>query len=200
MPPRRRSHLASGRAARRLEAVATALRAAGPAVGEISESLKPLPLDVEGGGVAQWKLDEIAGKRDRALDAKDYRLASELHDLHTILTTAEPSDRAVFESYPDPETSTVEEQAQFFYRCGNAVVYASFYGHLPRQARDKDEETLDNTPDNTPQVWLLRAAAGLHRRSLPAAACGVAPQAAPRCGEAQRFLLREHRPPAPPRR
>eukprot|EP01046_Picozoa_sp_COSAG06_P039288 COSAG06_NODE_4622_length_4092_cov_2.411971_6_plen_255_part_00 len=147
MPPRRRSHLASGRAARRLEAVATALRAAGPAVGEISESLKPLPLDVEGGGVAQWKLDEIAGKRDRALDAKDYRLASELHDLHTILTTAEPSDRAVFESYPDPETSTVEEQAQFFYRCGNAVVYASFYGHLPRQARDKDEETLDNTPD-----------------------------------------------------
>ena len=62
-------------------------------VGEISESLKPLPLDVEGGGVAQWKLEEIASKRDRALEVKDYRLASELDDLHTILTTVKPEER-----------------------------------------------------------------------------------------------------------
>ena len=78
---------------RRLHAVAAALRSLAPAVGEISESLKPLPLDVEGGGVAQWKLEEIASKRDRALEVKDYRLASELDDLHTILTTVKPEER-----------------------------------------------------------------------------------------------------------
>ncbi len=121
---------------RRLRVVAAALRSLAPAVGEISETLKPLPLDVEGGGVAQWKLDEIAGKRDGALESKDYRLASELDDLHTILTTVSPSERQVFESYPDPQTSTVEEQAQFFYRFGFCVLPRVFAGDHLHQLRE----------------------------------------------------------------
>ena len=120
---------------RRLRVVATALRSLAPAVGEISETLKPLPLDVDGGGVAQWKLEQILNKRDGALESKDYRLASELDDLHTILTPVSPSERQVFESYPDL-TSTVEEQAQFFYRFGFCVLPRVFAGDHLRQLRE----------------------------------------------------------------
>ena len=85
-------------------------------VGEVSEALKPLPLDVGGGGVAQWKLDEIAEKERDALESGDYRLAAEMNDLLTVLTPFGAEDRAVVSSYPDPQTSTVDEQAAFFYR------------------------------------------------------------------------------------
>ena len=152
MPRRRSTALTNGR----LKAVATALRSAGPAVGVVSEQLKPLPLDVAGAGgnflhllapffslaarfylvppcflahfrcentgIAQSKLDEIAAEKAKALAASDFRLASEMHDLHTVLSNAEPGDRAVYASYPDPRTSTVEEQAAFFYRFGFCVL------------------------------------------------------------------------------
>ena len=109
MPRRRSTNTPNGR----LAAIAAALRSAGPAVGVVSEQLKPLPLDISGGGVAQSKLDEIAAHQEKALAAADYRLASEMHDLHTILSTPGPGDRDVYASYPDPRTSTVRFQYFF---------------------------------------------------------------------------------------
>ena len=89
MPVQRRP--AAATADRRLCAVGCALRAAGaPEVGAISATLKPLPLDVAGGGVAAWKLDEIDGRKRSALEAEDYRLASEMSDLHIILSAVSP--------------------------------------------------------------------------------------------------------------
>jgi hypothetical protein len=48
--------------------------------------------------------------QEKALAVADYRLASEMHDLHTILSKPGPGDRDVYASYPDPRTSTVRFQ------------------------------------------------------------------------------------------
>ena len=85
MPACRRRRLVS----QRLQAVHSALRPAAPAVGQVSEALKPLPLDVDGGGIAASKLAEIEAEKQKALAAEDFRLAGEMSDLLIVLTSSE---------------------------------------------------------------------------------------------------------------
>ena len=110
--PRRRS----SRAAARLRSIGAALRSAGLAItGEVSSELLPLPLDTAGGGVSASKLDEIAGRERAALADGDYRLASEMRDLHSVLA---PASAEELQALAPPPLDDVEAQARFFYRFG----------------------------------------------------------------------------------
>ena len=114
---------------RRLWAVAAALRSERALTGEVSRRLHPLPLDIDGGGVAEWKMDEIQGLKRAALQAEDYRLASEMAELHTVLSPSSGEDCALLSGPP----SELEEEARFFFRFGFCVLRGVFAGdHLQR--------------------------------------------------------------------
>ena len=144
----------------RLRTVGVALRSAGlSAMGEVSETLQPLPLDTRGGGVAPSKLQEIRESESAALAAGDYRLAAEMRDLHSVLSPGTVQDLQDLDTrFPLADT---EAQARFFYRFGFCILPAAFVGeHLQRL---RAAWRRNQRPHR--KAWLAKASAEEHATS-----------------------------------
>lgn len=140
--------------------VGVALRSAGlSAMGEVSETLQPLPLDTRGGGVALSKLKENRESERAALSAGDYRLAAEMRDLHSVLSPGTAEDLQDLDArFPLADT---EAQARFFYRFGFCILPAAFVGeHLQRL---RAAWRRNQRPQR--EAWLAKASAEEHAAS-----------------------------------
>ncbi len=139
-PSRWRHDHAGSSAVRRLDFLAAGVSAKGPAelgppqrvpLGRVSDSLLPLELDTDGGGVSKTQLAEIRELQLHAVQIEDFRLAAELTDLLRVID--QPGGAHQELTSDDFAFDTLEDQQRCFLWHGFTVLRGVFQGeHLER--------------------------------------------------------------------